>query len=88
MTSTDVIPFVLIEKNKLDEKYNIDLNIEMFTSAKDRDAAFQAGELDGVLSDLIGVTLYQNANFDVKITGRTDGDFILVAGKEHGNQKG
>lgn len=84
MTSTDVIPFVLIEKNKLDEKYNIDLNIEMFTAAKERDAAFQAGELDGVLSDLIGVTLYQNANFDVKITGRTDGDFILVAGKDTG----
>ena len=32
MTSTDVIPFVIIEKNGLDEKYNIDLNIEMFTA--------------------------------------------------------
>ena len=84
MISTDVIPFVMIEKNKLDEKYNIDLNIEMFTSAKDRDAAFQAGELDGVLTDLIGATMYQNANFDVKITGNTDGDFILVAGKNSG----
>ena len=84
MSSTDAIPLVLVEKNKLDEKYNIDLNIEMFKSAKDRDAAFQAGELDGVLSDLIGVTLYQNANFDVKITGSTDGDFLLVAGKDTG----
>jgi len=84
MTSTDVIPFVLINKNGLDKKYNFDLNIEMFTSAKDRDAAFQAGELDGVLTDLIGVTMYQNADFDVKITGSTDGDFILVAGKDTG----
>jgi len=82
MTSTDVIPFVLINKNGLDKTFQ--LEIEMFTSAKDRDAAFQAGELDGVLTDLIGVTMYQNAKFDVKITGSTDGDFILVAGKNTG----
>lgn len=84
MTSTDVIPFVIMNKNGLDDQNNFQLEIEMFTSAKDRDAAFQAGELDGVLTDLIGVTMYQNADFDVKITGSTDGDFILVAGKETG----
>lgn len=84
MISTDVIPFVLIEKNELDKKYNIDLQIEMFNNAKDRDAAFQAGELDGVLSDLIAVTMYQNADMDVKITGMTDGDFQLLAGKDTG----
>jgi NitT/TauT family transport system substrate-binding protein len=84
MSSSDVIPYVLINEKGLAEKYNFELALEVFTSAKDRDAAFQAGELDGVLTDYIGVCMYQNAGFDVKITGITDGDYILVAGKNTG----
>ena len=84
MSSSDVIPYVLINENGLVDKYNFKLQLEVFTSAKDRDAAFQAGELDGVLTDYIGVCMYQNADFDVRITGITDGDYILVAGKNSG----
>ncbi|MDF2538697.1 MAG: lipoprotein [Herbinix sp.] len=84
MSSSDVIPYVLINENGLSEKYNFELKLEVFTSAKDRDAALQAGELDGVLTDFIGVCMYQNADFDVKITGITDGDYILMAGKNTG----
>ncbi len=84
MSSTDVIPYVLINEKGIADKYNIDLQLEVFTSAKDRDAALQAGELDGVLTDYIGVCMYQNAGFDVRITGITDGDYILVSGKNTG----
>lgn len=84
MSSSDVIPYVLINEKGLLDSYNIDLQLEVFTSAKDRDAAFTAGELDGVLTDYIGVCMYQNAGFDVRITGITDGDYILVAGKNTG----
>jgi NitT/TauT family transport system substrate-binding protein len=84
MSSSDVIPYVLINEKKLSDKYNFKLELQVFTSAKDRDAAFQAGELDGVLTDYVGVCMYQNADFDVKITGITDGDYILLAGKDSG----
>ncbi|WP_073590480.1 ABC transporter substrate-binding protein [Anaerocolumna xylanovorans] len=84
MSSYDVIPYVMINELGLADKYNLDLQLEVFTSAKDRDAAFLAGELDGVLTDYIGVCIYQNADFDVKITGITDGDYVLVAGKSSG----
>lgn len=84
MSSSDVIPYVLINENGLADKYSFKLNLEVFTSAKDRDAAFQAGDLDGVLTDYIGVCMYQNAGFDVKITGITDGDYLLLAGKNTG----
>ncbi len=84
MSSSDVIPYVLINEKGLAEKYGFTLELQVFTSAKDRDAAFQAGELDGVLTDYVGVCMYQNAGFDVKITGITDGDYILVAGKNSG----
>ena len=84
MSSSDVIPYVLINENKLSDKYQFQLDLQVFTSAKDRDAAFQAGELDGVLTDYVGVCMYNNAGFDVKITGITDGDYILMAGKNSG----
>ena len=84
MSSYDVIPYVMINELGLADQYQIDLKLEVFTSAKDRDTAFLAGELDGVLTDYIGVCIYQNADFDVKITGITDGDYVLVAGKSSG----
>ena len=84
MSSLDVIPYVLIHELGLDAQYGFTLNLETFTSARDRDAAFQVGELDGVLTDYIGVCIYQNAGFDVRITGITDGDYILMAGKDTG----
>lgn len=84
MSSSDVIPYVLMKEKGFLDNYNIDLQLEVFTSAKDRDAAFTAGELDGVLTDYIGICMYQNAGFDVRITGITDGDYILVAGKNTG----
>ncbi|MDF2676266.1 MAG: lipoprotein [Bacillota bacterium] len=84
MSSSDVIPFVVMNEKKIADKYNLQLDLQVFTSAKDRDAAFQAGELDGVLTDYIGVAMYQNSKFDVKITGITDGDFLLMAGKNKG----
>lgn len=84
MQSSDIIPLAIIEENKLDEKYGLDLKIEVFKSSADRDAALQAGELDGVFTDYIGVCIYQNAGLDVKITGVTDGDFVLIAGADSG----
>lgn len=84
MSSSDVIPFALINENKLSDKYGFTLDLQVFTSSKDRDAAFQAGEIDGVLTDYVGVCMYRNAGFDVKMTGITDGDYLLVAGKDTG----
>ncbi len=84
MSSSDAIPFALINEKGLGDKYQLELQLETFTAAKDRDAALQAGELDGVLTDYIGVCMYQNASFDVRITGITDGDYILMAGKNTG----
>lgn len=84
MSSYDAIPFVMVEELGLNDQYHFDLALETFTSSKDRDAAFLAGELDGVLVDPIGVTMYHNADFDVRITGITDGDYVLIAGKDSG----
>lgn len=84
MYSTDIVPLVMMKEQKLDEKYGFHLEMEVFSSAKDRDAALQAGELDGVFTDYIGMCIYHNAGLDLKITGVTDGDYLLLAGEQSG----
>ncbi|NCB63062.1 MAG: metal ABC transporter substrate-binding protein [Clostridia bacterium] len=84
MYSTDIVPLAVLKDQKLDEKSGFILDMQVFQSAKDRDAALQAGELDGVFTDYIGVCIYQNAGLDVKITGVTDGDYLFVTGADSG----
>ena len=84
MYSTDIIPLAIVQEQALDKKYDFKLDMQVFSSAKDRDAALQAGELDAVYTDYIGVCIYQNAGLDVKITGETDGDYMFMAGKNSG----
>lgn len=84
MYSSDIVPLTIITDQGLDKKHNFQLDMEVFSSAKDRDAAFQAGKLDGVFTDIIGLAMYQNAGLDVKATGSTDGDYVLLAGKDTG----
>lgn len=84
MPSVDAVPFIIADEKGYFKEQGVDVKLEVFKSAKDRDAAFQAGSLDGIIGDEVAVCLYQNADFDVKITGITDGDFMLVAGKNSG----
>ena len=48
MGSIDTIPFVIAQENGYFEEEGIKVNLELFNAAKDRDAALQAGQLDGV----------------------------------------
>lgn len=84
ISSVDVVPIILAQEKGYFTKEGIDFTFEPFKSAKDRDAAFQSGTLDGLICDEIAVSLYQNAGIDLKITGVTDGDFMLVASPASG----
>lgn len=84
MASVDAIPIIIAEQKGYFKKEGLNVKFEPFKNSKDRDAAFQGGNLDGIICDEIAVCLYQNADFDVKITGATDGDFMLIAGANSG----
>lgn len=84
MGSIDVIPMVIANEKGLFEEEGINVDLQIFQSAKDRDAALQAGELDGVLADEVAISIYQNSGIDMKITGTTNGYWTLVAGKDSG----
>ncbi len=86
MASVEVVPVIIAQEKGFFKEQGVNVNIQTFKSAKDRDAAFQSGSLDGIVGDEVAICLYQNAGFDVRITGATDGNFMLVAGKDSGIQ--
>lgn len=79
ITSVDAIPIVIALEKGYFEKEGVTINFQPFKSAKDRDAAFQGENLDGLIADAVAISFYQNAGVDVKITGNTDGNFMLIA---------
>lgn len=84
MGSIDAVPLVIAEQNGYFEEEGVDLDLQIFKAANDRDAALQAGELDGVLCDETAISIYRNSDIDMKITGTTNGSWTLVAGKDSG----
>lgn len=87
ISSISALPLLVAEEQGYFEADGVDVDIEYFKSASDRDAALQAGELDGVLCDETAIAIYQNADLNMQITGKTDGGFVLMAGGETGIQK-
>lgn len=84
MSSIDVVPLIIAQEQGYFEEEGINLDLQIFAAAKDRDAALQAGELDGVLCDEVAISIYQNSDINMQITGTTNGSWTLVASPESG----
>ncbi|MDQ0194619.1 ABC transporter substrate-binding protein [Paenibacillus wynnii] len=82
LPSIDAIPFIIAHNQGFDKKHGVNLNIQTFKSAKDRDVAFQANKVDGLSADLIAISIYNEAGLDVKITSTTFGEFDLLTGND------
>lgn len=82
LPSIDAIPFVIAHEQGFDKKHGVNLDIQTFKSAKDRDVAFQAGKLEGISADLVAISIYNEAGLDVKITSTTFGEFDLLTGND------
>lgn len=82
LPSIDAIPFVIAHEQGFDKKHGVNIDIQTFKSAKDRDVAFQAGKLEGISADLVAISIYNEAGLDVKITSTTFGEFDLLTGND------
>lgn len=87
MPDLDSIPLIIAGHNGYFEEEGIKVDIQHFKSAVDRDSALQTGNLDGAISDMLAVAFFNDNNFNVKITSKTDGDFKLIAGKNTNIEK-
>lgn len=79
LSDVNSIPFIVAEEKGLYEAEGAEVEVKLFMSAVERDAAFQAGEIDGCMSDIMAAALAIQNGFDVKITSVTDGDYVLLA---------
>jgi NitT/TauT family transport system substrate-binding protein len=81
----DNLPFFVAEKDDLFTKSGIKVQLIPFESARERDTAMQAGQLDVEVADMVAVALLKKGGTDVKIAsiglGSTpqEGRFVLLA---------
>lgn len=81
MPDLDSLPFIIANHNGYFKEEGLQVKIEHFKSAADRDTALQTKKIDGAISDMLAVVFFNDNKFDVKITSKTDGSFKLIAGK-------
>ncbi len=83
----DSVPFYAAEADGLFEENGLNVQLETFASAAERNVALQAGAIDGQLADLIATGLLNNDEHLVQIVKTTyrandeKGMIALIAGK-------
>ena len=80
MPDVDSLPFIIAQEKGYFKEEGLDIELQQFKSAMDRDAALQSGTLDGDVSDMLAVAFAKDGGFDVKVTSYTDGSYKLIAG--------
>jgi len=81
MPAVDSAPILLAQEKGYFESEGLDIKIDVYTNAVNRQTALQTNALDGAMTDLIAFVNNVNNGFPVKITTSTDGSFpILVSG--------
>lgn len=66
------------------QEEGVNVNITLFPNPLERDAAIQAGRLDGAVNDLLAAAFFAVAGFDFRITSMTNGRFGIVASPQSG----
>lgn len=87
MSDVDSLPFIIAREAGYFKDAGVNVELVMFKGAPDRDSAFQSGNVDGVVSDMLGAIFAANGGFDAKITSHTDGRYIFLASSQSGAKK-
>ena len=80
MPDIDSIPFIIAQEKGYFKEEGVDVELQYFKSAMDRESALQSGNLDGGVSDMLAAGFAKAGGFDVKITSSTNGNYCLIAG--------
>ncbi len=78
MPAVDSLPIFVADQMGIFEDLGLDIEVEVYTNAMDRQSALQAGGLDGAMTDVIGLVNNVHNKFDIKVTTSTDGVFPIL----------
>lgn len=81
MPAVDSAPILLAEKKGYFKELGLDIDIQVYNNAANRESALQSGELDGTMTDLIAFVNSVQNGLDIKITTSTDGSFPFLLKK-------
>lgn len=82
LQDTDSIPVLIAKEQGYFKDENLNVNIEQFKSAQERDSALQSGKIDGAISDIMAAAFANDGGFNVKITSLTNGTYDLLVNKD------
>jgi NitT/TauT family transport system substrate-binding protein len=78
MPDVDSVPLVMAETLGYYKDAGVDVELVSFKNPMNRDAALQAGEIDGAVSDLLAVAFAKKGGFRLAAVAKTDGDYVLL----------
>lgn len=87
MPAVDTAPILIAEKNGYFKDLGLDVELEIYTNAQNRQSALQSNSIDGAMTDFIAVATNVNGGFDIKATTMTDGVFPVLSNKEAKEKK-
>lgn len=79
LPDADSLPFLVAESENLFAAEGARVQLVRFQNPVERDAAFQAGAVDGIIGDTLAAALATQGGFPVRITSLTDGRYGIVA---------
>lgn len=82
MPAVDAAPIILADEKGYFEELGLEIDIQVYRNANNRQSALQSGELDGTMTDLIAFINNVQNGFDIKITTSTDGSFPFLLKKD------
>ncbi len=82
MPAVDTAPILLADEKGYFTDLGLDVTIDIYTNAQDRQTALQTNSIDGAMTDLVAVATNVNGGFDIKATTITDGMFPILASPE------
>lgn len=84
MSSMDYLPLAVAQREGYFAKHGVEVKIERFMSANQRDIAFQSGTVDGGVTDYTSAALLKSGGFDMKLTSKCQAPFYIVASAKSG----
>ena len=79
LPDADSLPLLVAEAEGRFAAEGVNVRLVPFKTAVERDAALQAGAVDGVVADLLAAALAAQGGFDFRVTSLTDGRYGIVA---------
>ncbi len=87
MPAVDIAPILLAEKNGYFKELDLDVEIQIFTNAQNRQTALQTNEIDGAMTDIVALITNNAEGFGLKGVLSTDGMFPLLVNPKFIDEK-